>query len=185
MPAGPEESVLSPIQTLARVGDPTPARDHSAFWAEWFRRVGASRPHLRARARGADASDPTPTHEFASFDGVVIGCHLTVPEGPVLAGMVSCHGREVHESLEQAARRWRHLAERGVAVLCVRLRGFPGSQGAGVPATRAGEAGWFAAGLDGPGDGPEHAMGWVVPQCVGDLANACRALRPKRRQSGG
>ncbi len=174
----PDDFGYSPVQTLARVADHAPARDHSAFWSEWFRRVGAERPHLRPRATGADESDPTATHEFSSFDGVRIGCRLALPDGPVRAGLVTSHGSEVCSTLEADAEGWARVLERGVAVLVIRVRGYPGSR-VGVGDLTQPHAGgtWFTRGLDAVGDTPDRAMQWVVPQAVGDLADACRALR--------
>ncbi|GJM18892.1 MAG: hypothetical protein DHS20C14_11050 [Phycisphaeraceae bacterium] len=169
---------MSPVQTLARVADHAPARDHSAFWGEWFRLVGAERPHLTPRTPGADPSDPTATHEFSSFDGTRIGCRLVLPEGPVRAGLVTSHGYDVTTTLEQDGADWKPLVERGVAVLCVRIRGYPGSQlGVGDLTQAHPMGGWFTRGLDADGDAPERTMEWIVPRAVGDLADACRALR--------
>ncbi len=174
----PDDFGYSPVQTLARVSDHAPARDHSSFWSEWFRRVGAERPHLRPRDPGTDESDPTATHEFSSFDGVRIGCRLALPDGPVRAGLVTSHGYEVCSTLEADTDRWDKLLGRGVAVLVIRIRGYPGSRlGVGDLTQAHPGGGWFTRGLDAVGDAPDRAMQWVVPQAVGDLADACRALR--------
>lgn len=178
MGTNPDDFGYSPVQTLARVADHAPARDHSAFWSEWFRRVGAERPHLRPRDPGTDESDPTASHEFSSFDGVRIGCRLSLPEGPVHAGLVTSHGSEVCSTLEADSDQWNRLLERGVAVLVVRVRGYPGSRlGVGDLTQRHAGGGWFTRGLDAVGDAPDRTMQWILPQAIGDLANACRAMR--------
>lgn len=173
----PDDFGYDAVRTLARVGDPTPARDHSVFWSEWFRALGSGRPDLAVREAGADASDPTATHEFRSIEGLRIGCRLLVPRGACRAGVVTCHGYEVAETLANGDGRWRALVERGVAVLSVRLRGYPGSQldTGNLTDVRSG-GGWFTHGLAEAGD-PIEATRWVAPLGAADLANACRALR--------
>lgn len=171
MTTPPNDFGLDPVRTLARVGDPTPARDHSVFWGEWFRRLGADRPELRARAPGADPSDPSATHEFTSVGGVRVGCRLLVPGGACLGGVVAAHGAVVDAPMAADDDRWRALVERGVAVAIVRVRGYPGSR-LDTPDLPTDPGAWFTHGLDAP-----DADAWVVPHAAADLANACRALR--------
>mgnify|MGYP001800175450 CR=1 FL=1 len=183
-PRPPDDFGLSPVATLSRVADPAPAPDHSVFWGIWFRAIAATTPVLTPR-EAPDPSDPTASHEFSGHDRVRIGAHLlTPPPGvAVRGGAVVLHGATVEHTLERDARKHRALAERGMLVLLVRVRGFPGSMldDARLPAGDA-DLGWFARGLAGAGDADqatatESAMGWIVPQGVGDVVNACRVVR--------
>jgi len=180
MSALPDDFGLSPVRTLARVADPTPARQHRAFWSSWFENLAASRPMLMVRRPGDDESDPTATHEFISTGDVRIGCRLVRPgSGPIHAGLVTVHGYHVAEALESDAQRWQPLADRGVAVLAIRVRGYPGSRRDVGDLTKPDHAGggWITRGLAAGSSGLDGDRAWIVPQAVADVANACRALR--------
>ncbi|MFT5423675.1 MAG: cephalosporin-C deacetylase-like acetyl esterase [Phycisphaerales bacterium] len=180
MSALPEDFGLSPVRTLARVADPTPARQHRPFWSSWFETLASHRPMLMVRRPGDDESDPTATHEFISTGDVRIGCRLIRPtSGPIHAGLVTSHGYHVAEALESDAQRWQPLADRGVAVLAIRVRGYPGSRRDVGDLTKPDHAGggWITRGLAASSPGLDGDRAWVVPQAVADVANACRALR--------
>lgn len=170
----PDDFGLPGVRTFAHVGDPTPAPDHAPFWNHWHNAVHRDQPVLRDRTLD-DPSDPTATHEFESAGGVRIGCALVLPEcGAALrAGLVVVHGTGPRECAVEHAR-WRDLSETGVAVLAVRLRGFPGSQRetGDLRTPDAVGAGWLARGFDAP----THDE-WVLPHAVADTVNACRSLR--------
>jgi cephalosporin-C deacetylase-like acetyl esterase len=163
------------VRVMAHVGDRTPSPEHSVFWKTWFQSLIETTPELCART-DPDPSDPSATHEFVSRGDVRIGCTLVVPESaPIRAALVCVHGAGTPDALEHEARRWRGVAEKGVAVLCVRVRGFPGSrtdiEGRGIGFT-SDERGWFTRGLSE--DEPNR---WVVPHMVSDVCNAARVMR--------
>lgn len=170
----PDDFGLPGVRTFAHVGDPTPAPEHSPFWTHWYNAVVAERPGVRRRTT-EDASDPTVTHEFDSAGGVRIGGRMIVPpRGTRVRGsLVVVHGTSPKECAVEDAR-WRTLADKGVAVFAIRLRGFPGSQretGDLRTPDRLG-AGWLARGFDA-----ETPNEWVLPHAVADVFNACRAMR--------
>ena len=192
----PDDYGLDPIATLSRVADPTPDPGHSVFWAHWRRLVDAQRPALVARREGVtglseiDPSDDTATHALESFDGVRIGGRLlTPPPGtPVRAGLVSGHGYRASRPLDERDGLFGALLERGVAVLNIRVRGYAGSRldvgdlTLPIETGPAAGLGWIARGLAETGGGaaeahPHETMGWVYPQAIADIYNACRALR--------
>lgn len=180
MPSGPDDFGLTPMQTLARVGDPVPSPDHSVFWTAWFQEVSATRPILAPGHH--DLSDDSATHVFGSVGRVRVGCRLLLPPDrrPVRAGLVTTHGYRVDARLEDEARRWAALAALGVAVLLVRVRGFPGSQldtgDLVTPDDRTGDT-WITRGLAAGDREPESTLRWTYPQGVADVVNACRAMR--------
>lgn len=176
----PDDFGLSPLATLAHVGDATPAPMHQPCWNRWREAVGAVRSRLEP-AEPADPSDPTATHRFESARGVRIGCRLELPpKGTALcAGLVTTHGYARCPELGAEARRWRGLAARGVAVLILRVRGYPGSQldsgdWTGEPAS---PLGWIAHGFPPVLNRPEDVLGWALPQAVADVACGAWALR--------
>ena len=177
----PDRFGMTDAETLGRVPEPRSSRHHGSFWHLWADAVWARAVELRSR-RDADESDPTATHEFEGIRSVRIGCALLLPkERPVRAGVVSLHGAGVPRPLGDEATRWRSLLARGVAVLSVRVRGFPGSL-MDVPRSVRDEGGgdperWALHGLDAGADNAAGAMDWIVPQAVADAVDACRALR--------
>jgi cephalosporin-C deacetylase-like acetyl esterase len=178
------------VQTLARVADPTPAPDHSAFWARWTKRVHADRPELVERVHGGsgtrepDPSDPTATHAFASL-GVRIGARLQLPpEGtPVRAGLVSTHGYAASLPVADRDPLFADVVSGGVAVLNIRVRGFAGSRldCGDLTEPEAPGLGWLTRGLahanEAHTDTVEGCDGWSYAGAVADVFNACRALR--------
>ena len=171
----PEDYGLTDVQTFAHIGDPSPAPDHSVFWKHWFQRLIQDSPSLGVRTID-DPSDPTATNEFVSQDGVRIGCTLVLPRcgKPVRASLVSVHGYTQTGTLEESARRWQSIADTGVAVLILRLRGYPGSQiGIGDQTTPDKHgAGWIGRGFAG-----ESHEDWILPRAIADVCNACRVMR--------
>ena len=171
----PEDYGLSDVQTFAHIGDPSPSPDHSTFWKRWYDRLIDDSPTLCVRTT-ADPSDPTATHEFVSQDGIRIGCQLVLPQcgRPVRASIVSVHGYMHPGTLADSVRRWQPIADNGVAVLIIRLRGYPGSQiGIGDQTTPDEHgAGWI-----GRGFASEKHEDWILPRAIADVCNACRVLR--------
>lgn len=165
----------NPVRIFAHIGDPVPAPDHSPFWKHWFEHLIEHAPVLTHRI-APDPSDPSATHEFDSLDGVNIGCRLVLPsdDRPVAGSLVSVHGDHTPDPLGVNARRWQRVADRGVAVLLIRLRGYPGSQistGDLTPSDERGNA-WITRGFDA-----QTHDEWIVPQAIADVCNACRVMR--------
>jgi cephalosporin-C deacetylase-like acetyl esterase len=175
----PDDFGLSPVATLAHVGEGMPAPMHQPCWNRWREAVVAAESCL-GPAEPADPSDPTATHRLESVRGVRIGCRLELPpKGTALrAGLVTMHGYEVGAMLADDARRWRGLTARGVAVLCVRVRGYPGSQLDTGDWTNepASPLGWITHGFPAVLNRPEEMLGWSLPQAAADVACAARAL---------
>lgn len=177
----PDDFGLSPVATLAHVGETGPAPMHQPVWNRWREAVAASRPRL-APAEPPDPSDTTATHRFESLGSVRIGCALELPPKgtPLRAGLITSHGYDVGQSLADDARRWRALAHRGVAVLLLRVRGYPGSQldtGDWKHPAGLDSDGWITHGFPGTLNRPEDALSWSLPLAVADIALAAQALR--------
>lgn len=170
----PDDFGLPGVRTFAHVGDPTPAPDHSVFWNHWYTAVTSELPAIRRRTI-EDPSDPTVTHEFDSAGGVRIGGRLVLPPKgmKVRGGLVVVHGT-APRACEVEDARWRRVADTGVMVFAIRLRGFPGSQRetGDLRTPDAVGAGWVGRGLDA-----ETHNEWVVPHGVADVFHACRVLR--------
>jgi cephalosporin-C deacetylase-like acetyl esterase len=176
----PEDYGLGPLAMLSRIGACSRSPRHGTFWKTWSPAVFAHTPALRPRIE-QDPSDSSATHEFTSAREVRIGSALLLPNGRPAAGLVALHGYEQVPSLDDTAARWKPLTEHGVAVLCVRLRGYPGSQ-TDVPwlVQHAGNAGggqWITHGLDIPISESGYGCEWSYTYAVADVVNACRALK--------
>lgn len=179
----PDDFGLSPIQTLAHVADTTPAPAHSVFWNAWQAEVLESPAPalLPRRPADSDPSDPSASHQFEGFRHARIGAALFLPPtpAPVRAALIALHGYTDIPRLSAEEDRWRDLVNKGVAVLCIRVRGFPGSQ-LDAPGAAQNPLGWITHGLDAPISNPSQAtnaaLSWVLPQAVGDVALACRAI---------
>lgn len=163
------------VRTFAHIGDPVPASDHAPIWKRWFDSLVHHTPVLTRRAV-LDPSDPSATHEFDSVDGVTIGARLVLPSDgrPVKASLVTVHGDMPPDPLDINARRWQRVADRGVAVLLMRLRGYPGSRTTCGDLTQINEHGntWITRGFDA-----ESFDAWILPKGVADVCNACRVMR--------
>lgn len=178
----PDDFGLSPVATLARIGDPGRSIRHAAFWKTWSAAVLEHTPRLVPRT-DADGSDPSATHEFESFRSTRIGCGLLLPKGRALAGLVALHGYENVPTLAQSMADFAPLAERGVAVLAIRVRGYPGSQRdcaglvAHAMAPDGGGGEWITHGLEIPTSEKGSGCEWSYCGAIADAVNACRALR--------
>jgi cephalosporin-C deacetylase-like acetyl esterase len=163
------------VRTFAHIGDPVPVPDHGPFWKQWFAQLIEHSPTL-ARRETIDESDPSATHEFESFGGANIGARLVLPSDGrgVKASLVTVHGDGVPDPLDVNGRRWQQVADRGVAVLLIRLRGYPGSRKGVGNLTESNEIGntWITRGFDSQ----DHAE-WVLPHGIADVCNACRVMR--------
>lgn len=173
----PDDFGLSPEKTLAHVGDPTPAPIHSPFWSHWNHAVYSTQPELRRRSGPSrDASDLTADLEFESLRRVRIGCRLALPSATVRGGVVVLHGYARPRNLAEDVSDWLPLVERGVAVLGVRVRGYPGSRLDVGPVSES-ASGFAVHGFEGCNGKHERTMDWIMPQAVADGVNAYRALR--------
>ncbi len=124
---------------------PTPAIAHGRhqWWRAWRKRVDELDPILR---------DPTPderhagvTHLITSLNDVRVGARLILPEGAPRGGIVQLHGYGAREDLDDRS----PYARAGLAVLKLRVRGFPGSTlDTGDLCSAPG--GWIAQGLHDP-----------------------------------
>jgi len=163
------------VRTFAHIGDPVPASDHAPFWKRWFESLVEHTPAL-VRRTAPDPSDPGATHEFDSIGGVNIGARLVLPSNNtrVCASLVTVHGDHTPDPLEISARRWQCVADEGIAVLLIRLRGYPGSQRSTGDLTQSDDQGnaWITRGFDA-----QKHEDWIVPQAVADVCNACRVMR--------
>lgn len=174
----PEDFGLSPVRTLAHVGDLARPLRFPSIWKTWQSTVFAGEPHLEPRpAADADPSDPSATHQFKGQRHARIGCLLLAPpEGQARAALVTFHGYDNPPTLAQEVDRWTALARRGVAVLAVRVRGFPGSQ-VDVGDWTGEPGGWITRGLDVPISEQGIGCEWSFAYAVADAVTACRALR--------
>lgn len=171
----PEDYGLNDVQTFAHIGSPVPSTDHSVFWKHWFSRLVEHTPILTQRSV-VDESDPSATHEFISNEGVRIGCVLVLPKNgrSVRASLVTVHGYQNPGTLKDSARRFERIADQGVAVLVIRLRGYAGSQSGIGEQTSLDQLG---AGWIGRGFASDNRQDWIVPGGVSDVCNACRVMR--------
>jgi cephalosporin-C deacetylase-like acetyl esterase len=174
----PENFGLSPVATLAHVGDPTRPPWFAPFWKTWNAAAWSINPRLEQPiTRDADPSDPTATHRFTGIRHVRIGCLLVMPpSGRPAAGLVTMHGYGGVPPLEDEAKRWRASAAKGLATLLVRVRGYPGSQ-VDTGDWTATPTGYVARGLESAIT--EHGCGceWSVSYAVADTLAACRVMR--------
>ena len=184
----PEDYGLSAAATLAHVSAGVRSRWHGPFWQAWGAACGAVMPQLRGpNASGGgsvrrDASDVGATEEFESYLGVTIGCRVVRPSGAaVRAGLLVLHGYEVEGSLSAEAERWEDVAGRGVVVMLMRVRGYPGSQLetgplVGKEARWEGPGGYATMGLEAAWARAEDGLVWALARAVMDVAVGWRAL---------
>ena len=167
----PNDFGLSPSETLAHTARATRPPGFGQFWDRFVRRVTTMPAALRPIEKGdvAKAGAAGVTHTIASVGETRIGCRLTMPKGagapPAL--VVASHGYHVEPG--EALGDDDAWAGRGLAVLKVRVRGYPGSQFDTGDLT-ATEGGYITGGL---GLGEE----WILGDAVADVINAVRAAR--------
>jgi len=183
--AGPDDFGLTVAQTLAHTAHVEPSGWHRGFWSAWQEAVDTTRARLSEWRGEPDPGDSTATHEIESYRHVRLGVRLVEPTSrPVGAVLIAGHGYAVSDPLERVAHRWRSIAERGVAVVLLRARGFPGSQRdtgdlTGRTDARLAPNGWICHGLDAEVREPADAMAWVLPQAVADVVLTARAARAR------
>lgn len=184
----PDDFGLSPVATLSHVADPAPSRHHVPVWNAWAKAVLADSPRLAPWSGAPDPGDVTHTHAFESTRHVRIGCRLLKPSARARAGLVVLHGYTNPPPLAREDDRWAPLTDRGVAVLAIRVRGYPGSL---LDTGDWTAPSWLCRGLDAPatsgsGDASDSTatdlQGWSLVLGVADAVNAIRALS---RELGG
>ena len=166
----PNDFGLSPVATLAHTANATRPPGFGQHWDRWMRAVMETEPEIRALEAGeaSEAGATGVTHVFRSLGGVRIGCAVAMPgASPVPAMVVTSHGYHVPPG--EAVSAGDPWLKRGLGVLSVRVRGYPGSQFDTGDLT-AHEGGYITIGL---GEGED----WILNRAVADLANAVRAAR--------
>ena len=179
----PEDYGLTPVATLAHVAGTTPPPGFDAFWARAMGQLHDDAPETELVERTTpDPTDASCTHEFRSLGGVRIGCGLFVPDAarahpPVRAGLVTLHGAGVPRTIAEEHDRWRRLVAKGVAVLAIRVRGFPGSNRDVPELIDTPPEHWATVGLDHH-EHEDHALThWSVVGAALDTVAACVAMR--------
>jgi cephalosporin-C deacetylase-like acetyl esterase len=179
----PSDFGLSPAATLAHIGDPARSPRHAAFWKTWSAAVfEVPAPRLIERThKDEDASDLSATHQFESVRHIRIGTALALPNGRAKAALVTLHGYGDVPSLAQSLAAGQPLVERGVAVLAVRIRGYPGSRldtpHLSAASDEKGGGAWMTCGLTEPLSSAGIGSEWSFAYAVADVVNAVRALR--------
>jgi cephalosporin-C deacetylase-like acetyl esterase len=171
----PSDFGLGPVACMAHVFDGRRSSVHAPFWRTWDEALLEHRPALIER-RTPDAGDGTATHEFESHNHVPIGCRLVEPSGEIRAGLLVLHGYDDVPTLADDAMAWAPMADRGVLVMLIRVRGYPGSLEATGNIT-ANPRGYVTHGLDVPIERPTNGCAWILSGAVADVVNAWRALR--------
>ncbi|MHC5001816.1 MAG: acetylxylan esterase [Planctomycetota bacterium] len=158
MISAPEDYGMTAEQTLGHRTEALPSEEHEAFWAVVREAVCALPRHFHG---AIDA--PVNQVLLRSLDDVQIVGELRRPEGVPRAIVVTTHGYVVSDEPGDEIDAW---TERGLAVLRLRVRGFPPS------IAELGElgAGWILHGI-------ESAESWVMRGAVVDVVLGCRAAR--------
>lgn len=198
----PDDFGLAPLQTLALVTSGERVSGHAGFWKAWGSAVFAEDARLTPRGPGTtDPGDDSASHEIQSVLSVRLGARLVLPEDKhvhLRAALVTTHGYENVPTLGGASRLWQDLANAGVAVLILRVRGYPGSQldcpgmvrhiaameGLRSPEAYRGGGLWITHGLSEAACSGELGSSWALSLAVADVVNACRAMRGWMRARG-
>lgn len=166
----PEDYGLSAEQTLCQVAPSTPPAGFVQHWSVWRERVWAASPALRP-VRGSElgaCGAAGVSHILDSVRNVRLGCRICPPRsGDTRAVVLTTHGYLVPSSEPMPEGDAR--TDRGVTVIHVRVRGYPGSQLDTGDLTARPE-GFAAIGLEVPGAS-------ILLDAVADLVNALRAAR--------
>lgn len=172
----PDDYGLSDSLTLLQVGDSTPPPGFIQHWSDWSTRVWAEQAAFEDYSAGTPGHPGSPgspgapgiSHTLRSLGGVRIGCRISEPaSGSPSAIVVTSHGYGMDPGTpldDQSP--W---LESRLAVVKVRVRGYPGSQFDTGDLTRL-ELGYITHGLT-------DRRGWVLSGAIADVVNATRAAR--------
>ena len=162
---------LDPGATLAHTGDPTPPPGFTQFWSAWTTRLESVAPSMTEPTPDEHAACGAPgvTHLIRSTGNIRVGGRLSEPSGTPTGVVITLHG--YHVDPEDELRIGRGWVERGMAVLDLRVRGYPGSM-LDVGDRTVHDGGYITFGLGDPWD-------WTVQGAVGDVLCAVRALRAR------
>lgn len=173
----PDDYGLSDSLTMLQVGDSTPPPGFVQYWSEWSSRVFAAPAEFKPFPVPGETGDPGchgVTHTLLSEGGVRVGVRLIEPESATpRAVVVTSHGYGV--APREALTDDNPWTARGLAVVKLRLRGYPGSQFDTGDLTR-GELGYVIHGLHDP-------RKWIVAGNVADIVAAVRAARARYGQA--
>ncbi len=174
----PDDFGLSPAQTLSHVASAVAAPGFFQFWTRWADEVWTDAPTLRPLIP-VDECDPETsggaigvTHTLTSAKSATIGCRLSLPpggRGAARAIAIVVHGYDLEPAQPISDELVADLLTRNIAILQLRVRGYPGSQ-FDCPDLTAHPTGYITHGL-------ESLDTWVLPLAVADVVNACRAAR--------
>lgn len=168
----PDDYGLSDSMTMLQVGDATPPPGFVQYWSEWAARAFASPAYLTehpAPGQPGEPGAPGVTHTIRSLGDVRIGVRLIEPAATPRAVVISSHGYGVDRAEPLTdANPW---TERGLAVLKLRLRGYPGSC-FDTGDLASSELGYVTHGIHNPRE-------WVLAGDVADIVAAARAARER------
>lgn len=156
--SAPDDYGLTPDATIAMTVEPMIPPDFEDFWMRLREELAPVRP----RFAGA-IDDPINPVVYESLRHVRIAGRLTRPEGNVRAVVVTSHGYAVDGDWAPEPEDW---LDRGLAVLRIRIRGYPPST-MDVPDLREQ---WILHRL-------ADASQWILRGGVADLIQAVRCVR--------
>jgi cephalosporin-C deacetylase-like acetyl esterase len=166
----PDNYGLSDSMTMLQVGDATPPPGFVQYWSDWASRAFAITAALTEHPAPGQPGDPGAagvTHTIRSLGDVRIGVRLIEPDSPPRAIVISAHGYALNgaEPLTDD-NPW---TQRNLAVLKLRLRGYPGSCfDTGDLVSH--ELGYVTHGINDPRE-------WILAGGVADIVAAVRAAR--------
>lgn len=168
----PEDYGLTPEQTLIQVAPSCPPAGFVQLWQPWRDRVWASDASFRPLRSGEslECGAAGVSHIVESVGHVRLGCRISMPQsGDVRAVVVTTHG--YHMPAEEPISDTSPWSDRPLAVIKLRVRGYPGSQLDTGDLTARPE-GYAAIGLEVPGAS-------ILFDAVADLVNTVRAARAR------
>lgn len=172
----PDDFGLSPAATLAHVADCSPSPLHHAFWKSWRAELDDFPPILHpVSSADADPADPSATHTLRSLGNVRIGARLALPANP-RALLILLHDYDKPPSLAHQLETHTPLLDRSLALLALRVRGYPASSLDTGPLISP-VGGWIAHGLPEAHATPNRALEWNYPRAIADVVLTCLAAR--------
>ncbi|MEZ6233086.1 MAG: acetylxylan esterase [Phycisphaerales bacterium] len=187
----PDDFGMSAAETLARVASVSMPGWAASLWQHWQQQVKAAPCRLNEfRGRSPDASDASATHWVESVGHVRLGCRVVEPRrgAAVRGGLVTLHGYVPGMPLSGEEDEWQGLADRGVLVVAMRVRGFAGSRidcGDYTGSDGAEANGWISRGLATEVRKGADAMDFVLAQGIADVVCVLRAVRHELTQRAG